>query len=135
MSDEPRDVKPHLIDVSDGAALGVALANAGLGRGRPVVVLIGGAANLDSTESVDLESIVRDGVIATAQAAGAIVIDGGTDAGVMALAGQAHREISATFPLLGVAPIGRVSADGIEGAVGTTRLEPNHTHEIGRAHV
>lgn len=126
----PESIKQQLIVVSERAAFESELAEAGLEPGRPVVVLIGGAANLDHPESVDLKAIIRDGVIATAQAIGAIVIDGGTDSGVMAIAGQAHDELAGTIPLLGVAPIGRIAAEGILEAVGSTPLEPHHTHIV-----
>ena len=44
-----------------------------------------------------------------AEALGAFVVDGGTDAGVMRLMGQAHAETGATFPLIGVAVTGMVA--------------------------
>jgi hypothetical protein len=115
--------------LSKGRSLERVLADAGLSSGRKVVVLIGGAAKLDESAG-DLRAAIRDGVIAAAQAEGATVIDGGTDSGVMALAGLAHHELEATVPLVGVAPIGRVTVPGIEAARGSTRLEPNHTHEL-----
>lgn len=93
-------------------------------------MLIGGAAKLGEDVAQGLEAIVRDGVLATAEALRATVIDGGTDSGVMALAGLAHRELGATVPLIGVAPIGRVTAPGVDGATGSTPLEPNHSHVI-----
>lgn len=120
----------RLIVVSDPAALKSSLVDARLPIDRPVVLLIGGASKLEQSASTDLLPIVRYGVIATAQALGATVIDGGTDAGVMALAGRSRQELGATVPMLGVAPIGRIEAAGVEGATGSTQLEPNHTHVL-----
>ncbi|MEP7378511.1 MAG: DUF4231 domain-containing protein [Chloroflexota bacterium] len=74
--------------------------------------------------------VVREGVMATAQLVGAAVVDGGTDSGVMALAGQAREELHADIPLVGVAPLGRVTVRGVPAAVGTTALEPRHTHHV-----
>ena len=119
----------RVIALPASAPVDKALAQAGLVGARPVVVLIGGAAKLDETAG-DLQGAIRDGVIATAQAQGATVVDGGTDSGVMAIAGQARRDLDATFPLVGVAPIAKVSAPGIPAAKGTTGLEPNHTHVL-----
>jgi hypothetical protein len=116
------------IVVSEVGELAPALEHAGVSGGQPVVVLIGGAAKLGDEMARSLEAIVRDGVLKTAQALGAAVIDGGTDSGVMALAGRAHQELQATVPLIGVAPIGRVA--GVRNSTGTTALEPNHTHVI-----
>ncbi len=105
------------------------VTSAGLAIGRPVVVLIGGAAKLDDTVA-DLRALIRDGVIATAQAEGATVVDGGTDSGVMAIAGQARAELGATLPLVGVAPIAKVAVPGSSAGKGTTNVEPNHTHVL-----
>jgi hypothetical protein len=124
------DGDQKLIIVSETGDLRRLLASSGLETGRPVVVLIGGAAKLGADTVGGLEEIVREGVLATAEALGATVIDGGTDSGVMALAGRAHRELGATVPLVGVAPIGRVTAPGLEGATGSTPLEPNHSHVV-----
>ena len=118
--------RSRLVPVNDGAA--ATIAEAGLATGQPVVVLIGGAAKLDES-GADLYPIVR-AVIAAVQADGATVVDGGTDAGVMAMAGRARAELGATVPLVGVAPIGRVTATGIAAATGTTALEPNHSHQL-----
>jgi hypothetical protein len=102
------------------------LAAGHIATGRPVVVLIGGAAKLDESPA-ELAAMIRDGVVATAQAEGATVVDGGTDSGVMALAGKARAELGATVPLVGVAPIAKVGVDGIAAANGSTALEPNHS--------
>lgn len=117
----------RVIALPASAPVDKSLAQAGLSIGRPVVVLIGGAAKLDEAAG-DLRGAIRDGVMATAQALKATVVDGGTDSGVMAMAGQARRELNATMPLVGVAPIAKVSAPEIAAAKGTTALEPNHTH-------
>jgi hypothetical protein len=119
----------RLIVVSDQKELALALAAAGVASSRPVVILIGGASKLDtlSGATVELAPYVR-AVVATADAFGATLIDGGTDAGIMRSAGGAHRELKASVPLLGVAPIGRIAAPGVDGAAGATPLEPNHTH-------
>jgi hypothetical protein len=86
-----------------------ALVALSLAPPRSVMVLVGGAGGL-SLEG-EAASPLRELFHALAEvagAAGATVVDGGTDAGVMALMGQAHAEIGATFPLLGVAAEGTV---------------------------
>jgi len=97
--------------------------------GRSVVLLIGGADGLEDTAQ-DLAAFVDEGVITVAAKANAVVIDGGTDAGVMALAGQAHRALGEPNPLIGIAPLARVAAPGVEGATGSTPLEPSHTYVV-----
>ncbi len=50
--------------------------------------------------------------------------DGGTEAGIMAAAGQARRDGNYAFPLIGVAPANEIPPRG------TTPIEPNHSHVI-----
>ncbi|MEO1294327.1 MAG: hypothetical protein AAFW75_00715 [Cyanobacteria bacterium J06636_16] len=55
--------------------------------------------------------------------------DGGTDAGVMRLMGQARTTIGGTFPLIGVAPQSLVSLpDRAAEHPDASTLEPHHTH-------
>ncbi|MDP8904535.1 MAG: hypothetical protein M3N29_04360, partial [Chloroflexota bacterium] len=84
----------RLAEVADPAALATGLAGIGLRPAQPVIVLIGGAAGVEEAMLDRLYPAVRDGVLATAAAAGAAVIDGGTDSGVMALAGRARVELA-----------------------------------------
>jgi hypothetical protein len=65
-----------------------------------------------------------DGIATAAQETGAAVVDGGTDAGVMRLMGQARNKRKASFPLIGVAAIGTLRGADSPG------LEPNHTHQL-----
>jgi hypothetical protein len=62
----------------------------------------------------------------------AVVIDGGTDAGVMALMGQARAKLGGTFPLLGVAASGTIDLDLTLGRSTESGyqapLEPHHSH-------
>jgi hypothetical protein len=109
-----------------------------LEKGRPVILLIGGADSFD--QEIPHESELRNrllqlfgrGLLRTADAAGAIVIDGGTDAGIIAILGAAARNQPRPLDLLGVAPAGKVSSpDGpAAGVNGRTPLEPNHTHFV-----
>jgi hypothetical protein len=110
----------------------------GLEKGRPVVLLVGGADGFD--QDVPQESELRNrllqlfgrGLLRTVDAGGAIILDGGTNAGVMALLGAAARNQPRPIDLLGVAPAGKVAApDGSAAAAnGLTPLEPNHTHFV-----
>jgi SLOG in TRPM, prokaryote len=71
-----------------------------------------------------------DGLAPLAERCGAAVIDGGTDAGVMRLMGQARTAIGASFPLIGVAPAARVAIPGGSASSPGTPLEPHHTHML-----
>ena len=100
---------------------------ADLPRGRPVLVLIGGAGQFLPRSQRSL----KDLFLALADLAERhrwTVVDGGTDAGVMRLMGQARFARQGTFPLVGVAPIGRVRRPGRPLTSDTALPEPHHTH-------
>ena len=88
-------------------ALDPALASLGLTDPRPVLILVGGAANLDEGVATRLRTLFRD-LVPVLDRLGAAVIDGGTRFGVMALMGEARQRGEGSFPLIGIAPRGRV---------------------------
>jgi hypothetical protein len=110
--------------------LAPALGAIGLGPPRPVLVLVGGADGLDAAVAEALGALLREVVAPLCAALGVLVIDGGTDAGVMALMGRARAAGGATFPLLGVAAVGTVCLPGepVAPDAGQAPLEPNHSH-------
>jgi hypothetical protein len=94
-----------------------------------VVLVIGGAESLDPAIEGRLRQLFELGIVRAAGLAKALIVDGGTQSGIMAALGQAAAESDATVPILGVAPAGRVTWPGDDRpARGTTELEPNHTH-------
>jgi hypothetical protein len=107
------------------------LPELGLRRPRPVLVLVGGADGLGDARLARLRPLFEEGLAPLADSLGACVIDGGTDAGVMAMIGHARAKLGASFPLVGVAAGGTVEpADGPGGRAGASSLEPNHTHLV-----
>ena len=98
---------------------------------RPVLVLVGGANGLTDAQLARLRPLFEEGLAPLADALGACVIDGGTDAGVMALIGQARAKLGASFPLIGVTASGTVEPnDNAAGPAAVASLEPNHTHAV-----
>src|SRR4051812_5281993 len=95
-----------------------ALARLGLDPPRPVLVLVGGAAGLEGDAFERLRPLFQEALAPFAEETGAVVIDGGTNSGVMRLMGDAR----GSFPLLGV--VVERFAHGDDGA----ELDPNHTH-------
>jgi hypothetical protein len=107
------------------------LTELGLRPPHPVVVLVGGADGLGDAGLARLRPLFEEGLAPLADSLGACVIDGGTDAGVMALIGHARAKLGASFPLIGVAASGTVEpADGAVGRTDASSLEPNHTHLV-----
>lgn len=108
-----------------------------LGTNRPVILIIGGADAFDREAPPGSETRDRlhkmfgrkfTRVVADAHA---LLIDGGTDAGVMALVGQAIGDQSIALDMVGVAPAGKVQIAGESGASDHgTPLEPSHSHVI-----
>lgn len=123
----------------DPSAVLAALGLGDCGR-RPVVVVCGGAADLDPGAIRRAAGIIGPALacaaervtatVGSAPACQPAVIDGGTDAGVMAALGSARGQRAGSLPiLLGVAPLRKVTWPG--GPEGDrTRLEPNHTHFV-----
>jgi hypothetical protein len=138
---EPRPVNPLLsaryarLDQPSPEGLTAALTELGLTRPRPILILVGGAANLDATTGGALLPVFER-LAPRLDELDALVIDGGTPFGVMALMGRARRRSAAGFPLLGVAPLGRIALDPAEGvsdppaveADAKVPLDANHTH-------
>lgn len=103
----------------------------GLPRDRPTLVLIGGASQLSEADFDRVRELFVAALVPIAQKWQAVVVDGGTDAGVMRLMGQARAELGATFPLVGVCPIGLVTLpDQDASSKEVTFLEPHHTHFV-----
>ena len=105
------------------------LAVMGLAEHQRTLVVVGGASGLDADQQVHLESLFQAVLAPLAEEMQLCVVDGGTDAGVMQLMGQARTVIGGTFPLIGVAPRSLVNlpdqpATNPDGCA----LEPNHTH-------
>jgi hypothetical protein len=118
-----------------------ALDLAALNHPRPTLVIIGGAGFMADDSLQRLRVLFDDVLAPLAQEYHLTVIDGGTDAGVMRLMGQARHRLGGTFPLVGVLPQGQAKlpkplAESCllppEVSAATDGpchdLEPNHTH-------
>lgn len=127
---EGQRVEAIQVDACD--ELDTALAEIGLTAPYSVLVIVGGASKLNEDDFARLQSLFVQVLAPLAQSLNMMVIDGGTDAGVMRLMGQARKSIGGTFPLVGVVPTGL--ADFPENKAPLSKdassLEPNHTHFI-----
>ena len=98
---------------------------------RAVILLFGGAAGLDESRKSHLANLFVEGVIPVAAKMGVLIVDGGTQSGVMAIMGQAVARSRAAVQLLGIAPKGKITNPEIAGASTISEgapLEPNHSH-------
>jgi hypothetical protein len=96
---------------------------------RPALVVVGGAAGLDDGELAGLAPLA-DGLVRAAAGAGAAIVDGGTDAGVMRVVGRAHAEAGAGVPLVGVVVRALAGLPGEPVVPPMAALEPRHTHFV-----
>lgn len=116
-------------DTALESALECALKCLGLKSPRPVLVVVGGASLLSDAARERLRSLFLDVLAPLAESLNACVVDGGTDAGVMQMMGQARYKIGATFPLIGVTSVGLATLPDREPpAEDACPLEPHHTH-------
>ncbi|MEO1208641.1 MAG: hypothetical protein AAFX78_03780 [Cyanobacteria bacterium J06638_20] len=111
-----------------GGELDATLTHLKLTSPCPTLVLVGGASGLSADAMEYLRSLFTTVLAPFAEAQQLLVIDGGTDAGVMQLMGQARQSIQGTFPLLGVAAIGTVILPNAPPPKDGAHLEPNHSH-------
>lgn len=109
--------------------LGHCLDAFGLKGTQATLVVIGGASGLDEVQKNNVEALFREVLFPLAEERQLCVVDGGTDAGVMQLMGQARAALAGTFPLIGVAPRSLVQLpDDANPNPDGAPLEPNHTH-------
>jgi hypothetical protein len=104
----------------------------GLAAPRALIVVFGGAAGLDDSRKVHLAALFMEAVAPIAAEFGALIIDGGTQSGVMAMTGEAVAQCDQKCQLLGVAPKGKVTYPGSRklGPADSAPLEPNHSHFV-----
>jgi hypothetical protein len=104
-----------------------------LAQPNALIIVFGGAKGLDDSRKTRLAELFSDAIAPAAAELGALIIDGGTQSGVMAMMGEAVARNGRRSQLLGIAPAGKVTypdglgeADIPDGAP----LEPNHSHFI-----
>jgi hypothetical protein len=112
--------------IDSSTELGAALDALEIPRKVPTIILIGGAAGMTADQSAIADRALREAVGPIAVEVGAVVVDGGTDAGVMQLAGVARAEQGNRFPLVGVVGDSLVRL-GVDSDGSRIALEPNHS--------
>jgi hypothetical protein len=96
---------------------------------KAVILVLGGADNIDEKITPKLSQLFGRGIARAAIEAGALIIDGGTQAGVMAMIGEGVAGRGYKTPLIGLAPFNKVSYPG-GGVNAQTPLERNHSHFV-----
>jgi SLOG in TRPM, prokaryote len=119
-----------VVKLTDSSELASALPAIGLKlASQRVLVLIGGASKMSPQNYQQLQQLFVKVLAPLAEKWQACVVDGGTDAGVMRLIGEARAAIAGKFPLIGVSPMGLVTLPGHSAsAEEAAPLECHHTH-------
>jgi len=115
----------RFVDLTREEDVSAAVETLGLDEPRPVVVVVGGAAGLD-TEDANLEAVAA-AIVRAAEHCGAVIVDGGTDSGVMRLVGRAAGD---RIPVVGVVVRALAALPGSTPAGETATLEPNHSRFV-----
>ncbi len=100
---------------------------------QALIMVFGGAKGLDDSRKARLVEVFTNAIAPAAAELGALVMDGGTQSGVMAMMGEAFARDGRRSQLLGIAPAGKVSYPGGQtdaSIVNGASLEPNHSHFI-----
>jgi SLOG in TRPM, prokaryote len=109
------------------------LKSLGIAQPHALIMVFGGAKGLEDSRKARLAELFTSVVAPAAAEAGALVIDGGTQSGVMAMLGEAVARGGRRSQLLGIAPKGKITHPEIAGATAVSDgapLEPNHSHFV-----
>lgn len=102
----------------------------GLKTPSACLFISGGAGNMSPEDIKRTRKIIDEGVAKFASEHGITVIDGGTESGVMQMIGEARRNHNYSFPLIGVAPYGKVHYPGQPNPASEAELDSNHSHFV-----
>ena len=111
--------------------VGPVLTQAGIRLGKPVVVLVGGASGMSPAYAATASALFDAALVPALRKTGAGLVDGGTNAGVMALAGSARSRVSLGGIHIGVIASGPLADIGGEDrSSDPVTIEPHHSHVL-----
>jgi len=125
----PNGNRAKMVQAGDLAELGRVVHELGLPTPAPALALIGSAfLGVDAViETVDR---VVETIAEVVEEGNGMVVDGGTDYGIMSAIGQVRQRRGFTFPLVGVVVEYKVTWPGDERAGDRHPLEPHHSHFV-----
>ena|ERR1700752_3702318 len=117
-----RDNNAEAINISENHEIPAALDQLEIPHASSVIVLVGGAGGIGFLDKFPMRKAV--GIVAKlAEETQSVVVDGGTQAGIMTEIGNQRQRNNFSFPLIGV-----VFDDLVVKEEPSSILEPNHTH-------
>ena len=121
-----------LVMASRGTPMAALIKSLAISQPKNLILLIGGADKLDEKLTSRLTQLFSRGIARAAADADALIIDGGTQAGIMQIMGQSIADRGRKSSLLGVAPAAKVTYPGGPTVTGndSAPLDPNHSHFV-----
>lgn len=101
----------------------------GIKQAAPTIFVTGGASYMNEEDIRRTRSIIES-LVQFAHNEGAIIVDGGTESGVMQMVGDARSQHGYQFPLIGVSPLGKISYPGHDNPQAEGHLEDSHSHFV-----
>jgi hypothetical protein len=128
----PNNNAAKLVSVLRNTPMASVIESLGISPPKNLILVIGGADKLDEKLTSRLTQLFSRGIARAAADAEALIIDGGTQAGVMQIMGQSIVDRGRKSSLLGVAPAGKVTYPGGPQVAGddSAPLDPNHSHFV-----
>jgi hypothetical protein len=101
----------------------------GFTSAMPTLFVSGGAGGMSENDRQITHKIL-EAVGQFARDQGAVVVDGGTESGIMQMLGEVRDKTNGSFLLIGVAPLGKVSFPGYQNPNEEAFLEDSHSHFV-----
>ncbi len=134
--------RARMVVTLDDAEAGDILDALEIAAPQAVLMIFGGAAGMESGLKTEIAACFRNAILPIVADRGVLIIDGGTQSGIMEIVGRLGAEETPRPIMLGVAPFGAVTFTGkaqmaeICGfndvpeaeTAGLARLDPNHSH-------
>ncbi len=126
----PQGGRARVVQLESPEAAETILRALDLPRPRGLLLLHGGAAGLPEATRDRLRDLFFHGLAPLVAREGLAVLDGGTQAGVMQLMGEAMAAVRGHAPLIGVCPAAQVTWPQGPQDARRVPLEPHHTHFV-----
>ena len=117
-----RNLQVEAVNISEDSEIPEALDQLGIPHPKPVIVLVGGASGIGWLDTFPMRKAISV-ITKLAEDTGAVVLDGGTQAGIMKEMGHQRKKGKFSFPLVGVVFDSLLLKEDPKSI-----LDPNHTH-------
>jgi hypothetical protein len=117
-----RGVNARGVNITEDKEIQEALTELEIPHPKPVIVLVGGAGGIGFWDKFPMRKAIRI-VARLAEETQSVIVDGGTQAGIMTEIGKQRKQNKFSFPLIGV-----VFDSLLMQREPNSILDPNHTH-------